>query len=206
MKGFNEIIERLTRNGEKIVMLSSSSAPRRIWEQINSFEGLPTIDTLEYLDISGTAIKTFAHAQPQPHLRSFNCQETSLDGPQIGLSALVVFGDSIETVNGTPINKKQKRKSYVYRSAFLDLLTTGWILESETKVYNPEEGIHRSILPSANHKGKEKPVDDENGETRRQQFVRNEMLAAFESRQRRKGYLQRYSSEGSARSPRRVDV
>ena len=127
MIGFNKIsISNTLKEINKSVDRSN------IWSSINCFIGLPTIESLESIDVSGTSVESFEGCCLQPNLVSFNCKNTKLSElANLELMSVIVFGDSLTYVNKKVVSPETKDLAVVIREKTRPNLIESWIIVNQ---------------------------------------------------------------------------
>jgi hypothetical protein len=97
---------------------------------IRSLETHPTIDGLTRLDLSNTALDSFAAAARQPSLTVLLLHGSPLGAePYLAEMALIVLSDALEIVNSTFVRAGQREFARAAASLRADLLG-GWLLRA----------------------------------------------------------------------------
>lgn len=161
MNTFESIPIFSAHKGEEIRVIKPSAMDTPEWKRLDSFVGLPTIETLKILNIRRTSIESFFGANPQPNLTKFVCSGTPLSQyKHISLMAVIVFGNKITHVNGQPVDSEIIDLGNELRPELLPLLTKDrWVVTSVNplKLLNIVTRRRRNIFSKAQEKTVKKP-------------------------------------------------
>lgn len=161
MNTFESIPIFSAHKGEEIRVIKPSAMETPEWKRLDSFVGLPTIETLKTLNIRRTSIESFFGANPQPNLAKFVCSGTPLSQyKHIPLMAVIVFGNKITHVNGQPVDSEIIDLGNELRPELLPLLTRErWVVTSVNpiKLLNIVTRRRRNIFSKAQEKTVKKP-------------------------------------------------
>ena len=98
---------------------------------IVDFSGLKVFPELYILDCSNTQLSSFNNFPNQKGIKSFFCKKTLLCSyPLLYLMSSIVFGPSLESVNGLNIKQTKKANAVQMSQKVRPYLTKGWILQN----------------------------------------------------------------------------
>lgn len=115
----NVPIERIDLSGNPIV----------------DFKGMKTFPELHTIDCSNTRLTSFNYFPNQEGIKSFICKKTPLCTYQfLNLMCTIVFGQSLESVNGISINQNTKSNALTLTPKIRPFLVKGWTIQNLTPV------------------------------------------------------------------------
>lgn len=96
---------------------------------IKTFEGLTSNYTISHIVLDHTKLMSFVGIESQLYLTSISALRTPIGGnPCFPVMAVILFGDSMETVNGRYISAKKRKLADKLRKYIIDDLVEGWVL------------------------------------------------------------------------------
>jgi hypothetical protein len=119
---------------------------------LSDFEGLSYLPSLEALRCDRTSISSFRGALELPKLTLLGLKDTPVSQYEhYRIMAVIVFGDSLKTLNQIPISRQESRIGANSRKHLLLHLLRGWILTSVKPlcIYDPVTKSRHRILCSA---------------------------------------------------------
>lgn len=98
---------------------------------ITDFTGMKVFPALHILDCTNTRIISFNNFPNQEGIKAFICKKTPLCSYQlIYLMSAIVFGQSLESVNGININQATKLNALSMTAKIRPFLVKGWIIQN----------------------------------------------------------------------------
>lgn len=99
------------------------------FNNIFSFQTLPSLQTLVSLDLNNCKISSFQGAPSLPSLVHLSIKNNPVSSKKyLELMATIVFGDSLKTVNQNLISNYDKQYAIMSRKTLLDSLRQGWLI------------------------------------------------------------------------------
>lgn len=106
---------------------------------IVDFKGMRVFPKIHVLDCSNTRLTSFNFFPNQEGIKTFICKKTPICSNQfLILMSSIVFGQSLESVNGININQNTKSNALTMTPKIRQFLIKGWIIQN----LNPVKIIH----------------------------------------------------------------
>lgn len=118
---------------------------------LTSFKGLIELQNLETLRCENTKISSFLGAKPLPSLKKLFIANTPLSHYAYHrVMAVIVFGDSLETVDFVNITKTERLFAINNRELLFQFLVEGWVMTitDPIKLFNVNTRQRRVLFPA----------------------------------------------------------
>lgn len=92
------------------------------------FDKIPYCPNLTNLTLDNTPLKNFSYFSKFPKLSSVSCKNTPVsEVPNFKLSLVLMFGDSLRTINSGTISQNIRKKAELYPPEAVLLIDRGWL-------------------------------------------------------------------------------
>ena len=118
--------------------------------KIESFEGLPALDSLESMRCTDSRISSFKGARTLPSLKNLYLERTPVEHYiYYRIMALIAFGDSIVSIDHSPVKKSEYSYAKNNRELLYELLREGWVVTMirPVKLYHVKNRMRRVLYP-----------------------------------------------------------